>query len=133
MTSATKPTCGLASKPMPVTTPAHSNGGPLCHRTARITSQHTIPVLNRSGVVVETMCPTPSANPAVAVPSAATTCPGPLARHSRATSAATTAVPELMIADGSRSSSNEPGARWCSAAHRNGTSNGWSGYPNAGC
>ena len=63
-TTATSPTCGLASKPRPTTTPAASIERPAAReRSPRTTSQPSAVVLRRSKVVVVTKCPTASAKP----------------------------------------------------------------------
>ena len=115
MASATSPTCGFASMPIPTATPAARTEAPLLRSTARIASQPSTVVLSMSKVVVVTKWPTASAKPETAVHRAATTCARALPPTSRATSAASTVVAAAASADGVRSTSSEPGAMECIA------------------
>ncbi len=126
-TTATNPTWGLASLPIPTTTPAARTHAPLSRTIARTISHTSRVVLSRSKVVVETMCPTASANPDDAVHPAAITWARRPPPTSLATSAASTAVAAVTSADGSRRTTSDPGTRWFIAQLRSGTSEGWSG------
>src|SRR5450755_4053905 len=110
-TTATNATCGFASNPTPASTPAASSDGPLCRMTARINIQHTAVVLNKSKVVVVTKCPVANANPDTAAHDAAMTCARARPPISRATKPASTVVAAAITAEGSRSTSGDPGAR----------------------
>ncbi len=72
-TVATNRTCGLASPPIPATTPAASTDAPLPRTTALTSSQPRAVVESRSNVVVVTKWPTASATPDAAVQAAAIT------------------------------------------------------------
>src|SRR5438874_457683 len=116
---ATRATCGFASQPKPVTTPAISSEGGCDVGTARITSQQTTLVLSRSSVVVVTKCPVANATPDEAAHDAAISWARPAPPTSRATSAAITVVATAAKAEGSRNTSSDPGARWSIAQQIN--------------
>ena len=92
--------------------------------TARIISQPSALVLNRSNVVVVTKWPIASAKPDDAAEHAAISWAREPPPTSRATRAARTVVAAAASADGRRSTSSEPGASSCMAQHNSGTSGG---------
>jgi len=109
---------------MPATAPAASKDGPLRRATARINNQHSALVLNKSKVVVVTKCPVASAKPDDATHDAAMIWAREVPPISREIRPAIAVVVAAANAEGSRRTSNDPGARWFMAQHNSGTSGG---------